>query len=267
MNPLLTSLANVKEYAELGLNDYTLLNKLIARTSALILNYINRPSLYQATRTDYYDGYGGNRQILKVWPVLSVSSLSVNGISIPPSLTPMGHGFFLEPADTEPPGNQQSLILRGHKLYPGTANIQVTYTTGYVVQNEVQTVPSIGEHCVTPFAPYGSWMDDSGVAYADGTALTKVTGTPAAGQYSIANGIYSFSPSDAGVAVSLSYSYVPRDIEQACIEWVLERYSYKTRMSQTTKSLGGQETMGFRIDGIPPFVKEVLQPYVRTTLL
>src|SRR5208283_697884 len=47
-----------------------------------------------------------------------------------------------------------------------------------------------------------------GVAYASsGLQLTPVASSPAAGQYSVASGVYTFSSADAGKAVLITYSY------------------------------------------------------------
>lgn len=64
----------------------------------------------------------------------------------------------------------------------------------------------------TPFtvavANAATFVDDEGVLFAaTGSPLTKVASAPAAGQYSVASGVYSFNSSDAGKAVLISYTY------------------------------------------------------------
>ncbi|WOJ88055.1 hypothetical protein RZS28_09310 [Methylocapsa polymorpha] len=64
----------------------------------------------------------------------------------------------------------------------------------------------------TPFtmtvANATTFVDDDGVLYAaTGLPLTKVASSPAAGQYSIASGVYTFNSADAGKAVLTSYTY------------------------------------------------------------
>jgi hypothetical protein len=64
----------------------------------------------------------------------------------------------------------------------------------------------------TPFtvtvANAGTFINDDGVLYAaTGLPLTKVASTPAAGQYSVASGVYTFNSADAGKAVLTSYTY------------------------------------------------------------
>jgi hypothetical protein len=64
----------------------------------------------------------------------------------------------------------------------------------------------------TPFtiavANAATFVDDEGVLFAaTGSPLIKVASAPAAGQYSVASGVYSFNSSDAGKAVLTSYTY------------------------------------------------------------
>lgn len=64
----------------------------------------------------------------------------------------------------------------------------------------------------TPFtvsvANAATFADDEGVVYATtGLPLTKVSSAPAAGQYSVSSGIYSFNSADAGKPILASYTY------------------------------------------------------------
>jgi hypothetical protein len=49
---------------------------------------------------------------------------------------------------------------------------------------------------------------------------------------------YQFSAADVGASVLLSYSYVPSDIEDACVTMVGDRYKAKDRIGYVSKSLG-----------------------------
>jgi hypothetical protein len=96
--------------------------------------------------------------------------------------------------------------------------------------------------------------------------LTAVAGTPAVGQYAVSEGTYTFSAADAGAAVALTYGYVPADLCFAAMDWVAELYSYRGRIGQQSKSLGGQETMSFIVKDVPAMVASALQPYRRVVL-
>lgn len=84
-------------------------------------------------------------------------------------------------------------------------------------------VPSAGQ-LATAFAETGSiaaaspftyaaanaatFVDDDGVLYAtSGIPLTKVSSAPAAGQYSVVSGVYTFNSADSGKAIIVNYTY------------------------------------------------------------
>lgn len=265
---LLTNLTNVKGWlSATQAGDDALLQRLIGSCSQAIFSYLQRHNVYKAVYTEILDGVGSTRISLKNFPVLSVSSLSVAGQPIAASGTPYDGGtpgYSFDPWDGYSSGAQnQFLSLRGYSFPMGYSNISVTYTAGYVVQNEAATIPASSAYTITPQAPYGAWMVDEGVTFApSGTALTKVTGAPAAGQYSVSStGVYTFNAANAGTAVLLSYSFVPSDLEQACIEMVAERYRYRSRIGEKSKSLGGQETISFDNSALNDYTKMLLNPF------
>lgn len=63
---------------------------------------------------------------------------------------------------------------------------------------------------ITPTPPdSGTWLADEGVVFSSGIALTAVPSSPAAGQYSVAAGVYTFSSADhtSGLSVIIAYRY------------------------------------------------------------
>ena len=272
----LTTLANLKAWLNVTTTtDDALLNRLIAQASNVIRAYLQRGNLFQQVYNDTYDGSGSARQILRNWPVLSVASVTINTVAIPAAPAYGQSGFLLESWDGSLPGRPQAVNVSGYifsrgfnnaALYSsGLGNVQITYTAGYAVQNETQTIPAT-PYQLTALGPLGSWAADQGVTYTAGGSLTLVTGTPSAGQYSVANGVYTFAAADTGKSVLLNYSYVPFDIEQACIEMAAERYRYKDRIGQSSKTLGGQETMAFSLKDMQDYIKLSLQPYRRVII-
>jgi hypothetical protein len=205
--------------------------------------------------------------VLRNWPVLSVASLTVGTQSVPGAAAYGQSGFTLEAWDGYPPGSPQALNLNGYAFCAGIGNVAVTYTAGYVVRNEPQIIPSASPSNVAVNAPNGSWGNDESVTFAaTGTPLTKVASDPAAGQYSATRGIYLFNAADAGKGVLISYSFIPGDVEQACIELIGERYRAKDRIGESSKSIGGQETVSYVTAAKNDFVKELLQPFKRVIL-
>jgi hypothetical protein len=278
----LTSLEHARDWVGSNTNgDDLLLTRLIDEQSRFILSYLQRPTLFQYLFTDVYDGVGNDRQILRHWPVLSVTSVTSDYQTIAqyvipqvpsPTFPTYGTGWVLEPWDGLPPGRPQAVSLRGYKFCRGLSNVQISYTAGFVIQNEAQTVPAAANYSVAVNAPYGSWGADQGVTYSTtGVSLTNVpfnlATTLIGGQYMVQGGIYYFAAADASAAVLISYSFVPSDIEHACMEMVGERYRYRNRIGEVSKSLGGQETMSFSQKNMPDYIRTLLQPYRRVVLI
>ena len=73
--------------------------------------------------------------------------------------------------------------------------------------NEAGTIPSVTAYTVT-VANSATYTTDQGVVYAaSGLPLKRVASAPTVGQYSVVSGVYTFSSTDAGKAVLLSYNY------------------------------------------------------------
>jgi hypothetical protein len=70
--------------------------------------------------------------------------------------------------------------------------------------------------------------------------MARVTTVPATGQYNFGDGVYTFAAADAGESVTLTYSYVPFDLEQACIEIASKQYLDRSRQGKTSESHSGQ---------------------------
>lgn len=269
----LTNLADVKAW--LGVSSSgadALLSSLVTQTSRVILNSLNRGSLLPFTYNDVRDGQGGARLLLKNWPVISVNSLAINGVAIPASAvwaagTTLQAGYVIDAIDDPtPPGDMQQLSLVGYRFTRGIQNVVLSYTAGYQVSAETQTIPG-APYQVVAMQPYGAWASDRGVAYASGSSLVAVVGVPTAGQYSVSNGVYTFSAADSGRSVALSYGFVPSDLALACKMWVAEIYSYTSRIGVHSKTLGGQETISYDTAAIPSRVAQMLQNYRRVVPL
>ncbi len=164
------------------------------------------------------------------------------------------------------PGRPQALDLFGGYYRPGRQSLAVSYSAGYAVQSEAQTVPG-SPYQLTAAAPFGPWSSDLGVTYAvSGIALTEVATAPSAGQYTASGGVYGFAAADAGQGVTLSYGYVPQDIAQAALELAAARFRAADHIGLNSKSIGGQETIAFDASAIPAPVVAMLQPYVRVAV-
>lgn len=270
----LTTLAAARRWvgSSAASTDDELLQELIASSSRAILGQLDRGNLFPQALTEVQDGKDTTGITLGRWPVISVASLTVQGSTISPTSWPaasggsQASGYFLSGYDGFPPGSPQRISLVGGLRFPkNPQNIAIAYTAGYQITAEAGTVTA-SDYKVQAAAPYGPWAADVAVTKADGTAMTKVASSPAAGQYSLdrqAPGTYQFAAADNGLGVLLTYGYVPADLARAATELVGERYRYKDRIGQTSRSIGGQETAAFDRNDLPKHIDMLLQPYKR----
>jgi hypothetical protein len=263
-----------------------LISQLVTSMTALIYNKLNRSRIYSQTFTRTFDGLGNMQLVLPDYPVTSISAVQQGQALIPPSVlstpnspqpsgTNPGYGYRFVPWSGSLPGDAAVIEFVGGYFYTRPQNVKVTYQAGYLIANEAAVVPATPFE-VTVQQPLGLWSRDNGVTYANGTPLTPVAAITAAGQYipptDATPGIYTFGLADQNADVLISYSFIPADLEEACIQMVAERYSYRTRIGELSKSLGGQETVRFMRGGtgrpwsgttsLPPEVMDLIWPYV-----
>jgi len=282
----LTTLSRLKDWIEnASLNSDIILQRQITACSASIRGKLNRSGLMSKSYTRVFDGQGTNQIMLPDYPVTSVSQLQLGPVIIQPAPLPTvsgdtittvgtGYGYRLPLWLGALPGEPSMLEFVGGCFWYGVQNVKITYTAGYLISAEAQTVPATPFQ-VTVYQPLGVWCYDNGVTYANGTAFTAVTSSPTTGQYvpptDVAPGVYTFSVGDANADVLISYSFVPADLEEACCQYVAERWSYRGRVGTISKSLGGQETVRFMRGGarssqmfpdLPPEIESLIMPYV-----
>ncbi len=265
----LATLADVKAWLSgssgIGTSDDALIARLITDVSGAITAYLGRPSLTPRTFMERHDGNDKSRLFLRHYPVLNIISLLIDMAAVPAANVAEGppmRGYLLEAWDGLPPGRPQALDVFRAYYRKGRQNIVVDYTAGYAVEGEAATVPAgPSSYNVSVAAPFGPWATDVAVTYANGAPLAAVPANPAAGQYTVAGGTYTFAAADAGAGVLLSYGYIPAAINNACIEWVAERYRYRTRIGQNAQTVQGQQTASYSLKDIPDFVRASLDPF------
>ncbi len=271
----LTTLAAAKAYMANPPSD-PVLSGLITRISRQIQSILNRSAIVPTTYTQQFSGTCTGQLVLPDWPVTTLTSLVIGGvaISIAPQLSSVSspsvpYGYRFQPWNGRPPGQPAVLNLVGTNFWWGSQNVVATYTAGYQVTSESQVVPATPFQ-LTPKIPYGSWATDQGVVnVTTGLAMTAMlSGTPTTGQYlapdpnaAIPRLYYTFAPVDTGQTVLLSYGFIPADLEQAALDLVAERASYRARVGLRSQSLAGQETISFDLHGLPDYIVEMLRPY------
>ena len=247
----LTSLADCKAWLGVtSTTDDNLLSGLISAISQAILADIGRSSILPSMVQETLDGGGETSIALRQWPVTQLISCAVAGLPLALATGPGQSGILVDAADPAPPGAMQRVIFKSGVFPIGQQAITIVYRAGYEIRSEMAIVPMAAPYVVSVQAPFGSWAVDTGIVGAS-TA------------YSVTAGIYTFGAADAGASVALSYGYVPRDLSRAACEWVADRYVARTRIGQSAKTLGGQETTSFIVKAMPDVVSRLLQPYRR----
>ncbi|HET9183257.1 MAG TPA: hypothetical protein VFP59_14060 [Candidatus Angelobacter sp.] len=123
----LCTLADLKAWLpNQGNNDDVTLQALITNGSAQVLQYINRSHILCSvlgTLNETYDGNDSDRLLPRSFPVISVSSVTVDGNAVPQAPQPWLPGFLWD---------GRRVLLRGYIFTRGVQNVQITYTAGYL---------------------------------------------------------------------------------------------------------------------------------------
>lgn len=120
-----TTLADVKAWLPVnGDADDTLLTNLIVAASAFIEVWIGRTLALTTYTAESYDGPGGARLALRHYPVVSVSALTIDGVTIPQATSPTANGWIRSSSGA-------GLVLRGYSFTSGIENVAVTYSAGF----------------------------------------------------------------------------------------------------------------------------------------
>ena len=121
----LTTVTNVKQWIGItAATDDALLTRLVSAVSTTIQTWLNR-ALSATAYTDVFDGTGGQRLLLTNYPLISVSSVSVDGRVIPAAADAAASGYAFD---------IYGVTLRGSYAFTaGRLNVSVAYTAGYAV--------------------------------------------------------------------------------------------------------------------------------------
>lgn len=266
MTERLTTLAIVKEW--LGIdhaNSDASLIRIINAASQFTLNYLNRDSLAAQQFTQNFRGNGKDTMLLRNWPVISVSSVGVNGSLVTGSTRGVGGlpstGWILSDARSGP----QSLDLYGSFFFY-RAPCQVIYRAGYETsQTTVLELSGESPDEVVIFTPTaeGQWIRNELVTL-DGVTATLVNAAPAVGEYTVSEwGLYTFNNADAGKTAVITYAYAPWDISQGVVEIIGEWFKRKDRIGVLSKSLSGGvgESVTFLNSDMNDSVRATMQFY------
>lgn len=248
----LTSVANVKRFLTITTaNQDTLIDALIPRESDLVQRFVNRRFPFTDNIGVRLNGTGTRMLVLPEAPILDVSAISVGAVALTASPNGASPGFAFDDI---------AVYLTGALFDQGLKNVTASWQSGYAT-TEDGFVPTANTPTLSP-DDTGFAHTDRGVTYANGVALTSTSNTPVAGQYSFADGVYTFNASDSGAGVTMSFYYVPAAVEQAVIEMVGLDLKQRDNIGISSKSLAG-ESISYEKTGMPASVKEMLAVYRR----
>jgi hypothetical protein len=129
--------------------------------------------------------------------------------------------------------------------------------------SEPATVPAGSPYTVQASQSDGTFQSDVGVKDASGTAFTKVASAPAVSQYTVnATGLYTFNSANASAALTLSYAYLPAEVEDCVIEMVAYKFRKRERLDQVSANVGGQSVF-FNREAWPPTIQTVIDRWSR----
>lgn len=127
----LSTVQAVKDW--LGITDTSqdgMISANLARASAMIRNFLN----YDPVSQDYtkrYDGTGSQTLGIDVFPITEITSLTIDGVSIPAQTTPSGPGYYFD---------DRFVFLIGYGFTHGNRNVQIELTAGYVnIPDDIET--------------------------------------------------------------------------------------------------------------------------------
>lgn len=251
----LTSVARYEAY--LGLTSAAALDAqlaaLIPRVSTAAEQFCGR-SFAPLTHTSLKLNGAGARLIrVPEWPIVSVASLYLlgNSVAVPVSADGLAYGYQYD---------DKYLYLTGACFPNGYRTVTVSYLSGFA-GTETDFIPAgPGPYTVTPSAD-GYAAQDSGVVFtATGVALALVGSSPATGQYAFSGGVYTFAAADTGRQVTMSYYYVPGDVEQAVIETVALALAQRQQFGVSSKTLR-DESVTFEKVSLPKSASDKLFSY------
>ena len=279
----LTTLSAVRTRAEVvSTSDDAEIQAAITAFSRYLLNYTGRATLNSVeTLSETYDGNGNTRLFLRSNPILTLTSVILNG-SVTPISTGVGSwGAYIEQS-------KKSIGMRGgignFSTFPyppvrgrwpcfiyGQGNVEVVYTAGFAATPVVNEINTIAAQTIT--LQQGPWASDAGVKfYPSFTALALVPSAPTTGQYAVSGGVYVFASADNSKQVAVSYgiNQAPFDLEYAvrCVVALnYKRKGWQDQASRAVSSQGASATTRYRDWAWPPEIDKVFDLYSRQSII
>mgnify|MGYP001565115886 CR=1 FL=1 len=248
----LTTVASVKSFLTItGTTQDALIAKLIARESTYVEQWTGRVFPFTNHTDELLNGSGTKLLTLPDSPVLSVSELKVLNTVVPQSADGIQAGFVFD---------ETTLYLQSEGKFPqGYKNVTCSWVAGYQAE-ETDFVPTGNVPVLTPTEGGTASVV---ISVEDNTAsltMTEVGAAPVAGQFSFADGTFTFNSADFNHSVTMSYYYIPGAVEQAVIEMIGLDLQQRNTIGINSKSLA-TESISYEKKGMSDSAREMLQAY------
>ena len=271
----LTDLDTVKSELNISASDVDndkSLQRAISRVSQSVANECNRIFPVETVSDLFFLDrprqvlQSDNKIQLSRWPILSVASV-IEDAGMATECALVQGTDYLVMAST---GQLMRLdATAGLRRRWRSRTLTVQYDAGYGTgASKIAAIPNSTPFAITPDCSFDL---DKGVIFTGGAPLVEVDGTPAAGEYSVAGGVYTFSSADAGKSVTISYVKfsVPNDIVEATLRLVTMYFKAKGRdpmvMQQDQPGLGLTRfwvgTTPGQTGAFPPEIDDLLSNY------
>ena len=262
----LTTLANVKAWRTpviASSADDTQITREITAASKAILQTLQRRSVAYMTYVETRNGQGTSGIMLKNFPIVAVTSVIVDGITIKPP-NPMGgngYGYVFSTEDMLP-----MLYLRGFCFTFGAQNVTIGYSAGLLAVDPDLAIPTASPNKIACSDLAELWCTNGSVTYSGTTTtLTPVRTAPAVGQYVVPtgpDGFYLFNSAEPAGFVDIAYGYTPKDIEEACIDTVILEYNRRSRIGENSKVLAAENINYYSSAAFTKTIESRLQSYM-----
>lgn len=120
-----STLQEVKDFCGIASNNNdAVLQLLIDSVEGALGSFCNRDALQLKPVEELRDGTGSCKLVLVESPLETVTSLTINGRSIPAAPDDMSSGYFFK-------AGGRVINLRGYAFESGNRNVRINYTAGY----------------------------------------------------------------------------------------------------------------------------------------
>lgn len=285
----LITLAQAKQYLKIptgSTSDDPQIQSFVDGASQSFLTLTSLPYIGLTTFTERRNGTGTSSITSRNRPLQTISSLTINSLSIPFTADSTTPGYYFIPGESVIyltggySWTSRYFAAIGFGGYPGKflkgfGNVIISGTAGYPNQSAsvLAEIPAAVPPAVVSF--YSNPLFVQLVVSAGATVinlntnvpLVQVAGpTPTSGQFVLnSDAVFVFAAADAGIPVQITYSTIgiPLDVQQAVYEMVGWAYKERDRVAVTTEHFADNLSQSYAKTPFSERAKLTIQRYTR----